>query len=310
MALTERLKELRRGRITASRAAGALGFSRYQSKGDVFCQVLYDVETPGSAATEAGDLFEPMLRGYAAKQLGCPVEFDEDQAFRKDQEHDFLSATLDGWVAGRPGEIVQCKTFATTHIPTREELAEWGPEGTDQIPQEYVLQCQHELYVARAQINWVPVYIGCSGFRMYRIERNEALIGRMVNNLCDFYRNHIEPRIPPPDSLPCLEILRALPRQPNKVVPIAYDLVEAWQTSRAARLEAEKSEESNLQALLSALGDAEAGDCPQGQFRYMAESAGRRLDTERIKAEQSAIYDQYAIHGTRRVPRFKVNKGR
>ena len=304
--LTDRQRELRRGRITGSRAAACLGLSRYQTPGDAFCSIVYDTESAGSDAMDAGELLEATVLQFGSNRLGCG--YDRRNLFRVSDEFDFLAATLDATLPSRPDEIMQAKTSGVTHYLDRESLAEWGAEGTDEIPQEYVIQCQHELYVAGARINWVPVLIGGAGFRLYRVERNEQLIEVMLNGLVDFYRQHVEPRIMPTDGPPCLETLKALGRQPGKTVPLDYGLVAAWLEAKTARLAAKEIEDAAQRAMLAPLGDAEAGECPEGRLLYIEESAGKRLEMGKLKAEQPDVYAKYAVQTVRRVPRFKVNK--
>ena len=293
MALTSRDKEIRRGRITASRAPAILGLSRYRSPADAYYEIVNELEIEPTSAMELGNRAEPMLLAYAQDRLGSRV--DRRGLGRVDDELPWLSATLDGWLPDRPGEIVQAKTAGVSHYLDRDSLSEWGEDLTGDVPQEYIVQCQVELRVDGAAIDWMPALIGGVGLRLYRIERNERLIAAIVAALSRFYEKHILKRVPPEDSLPCEEILRQLPRVPGKVVSLPASLKAAYDEARAAVRTAQERLDQAATMVKAALGDAEGGKFEDGSLcTYMVETrrsytvpewSGRVLRWKQAKTE-------------------------
>jgi len=87
---------------------------------------------------------------------------------------------LDGIIATGNGdnitEIVEAKTSG------QYRASEWGEEMTDEIPEDYILQCQHNMYVTGegVRLAWVPVLIGGNNRRCYKVERNDKLISNLI----------------------------------------------------------------------------------------------------------------------------------
>ena len=50
----------------------------------------------------------------------------------------------------------------------------WGDEGTDQVPDEVLIQCLHNLIVLDLQICYIPLLIGGNKYQLYVVERSEA----------------------------------------------------------------------------------------------------------------------------------------
>jgi len=104
---------------------------------------------------------------------------------------------------------------------------------------------------------------------MYEVRRDDALAEAVAARGREFMERYVRTDTPPPDVLPNLDVLRRVRREPNKVVPVPDELVDAWQAERAARLQAEKREAEAQRALLAALGEAEAGDFGRGRVTYL-----------------------------------------
>jgi hypothetical protein len=202
-----------------------------------------------------GIRLEPLILETMAEELGqlrhgptCPIDGTPIVA-----HPDALTA------AGQPVEA------KTTRVAD-----EWGEPGTDEIPQVYVVQalvqiaaCQADLcYVGRLDVSRDHLPLD-----LYVVPSAHALEREIVDRACQWWREHVEADRPPPlDSPPPLDMLRRLRRQPATVVPIDPAIVAAWLESKEQAKQAQERAEQAQAAVLAALGEAEAGQLPDGRL--------------------------------------------
>ena len=72
--------------------------------------------------------------------------------------------------------IIECKT-AGEFMKTN-----WGKEGTDDIPKNYLCQCLHYMGITGATDCHIPVLIGGSDFRIYKITRT-AIVDKAISSI-------------------------------------------------------------------------------------------------------------------------------
>ena len=119
-------------------------------------------------------------------------------------EHDFIGCHLDGLVLGNAGyrlgqviALVEAKT-AGTWMAERWNLDD---ELNDEIPDEYVVQCQHESMVyesitGEALPVIVPTLVGGQKFRVFTVDPNADLQAKILEAELEFW-SRIERRHPP-----------------------------------------------------------------------------------------------------------------
>jgi putative phage-type endonuclease len=168
-----------------------LGVSRFGGPMDVFME-KQGLTAPliQTEAMEWGNLLEdPVARKYAAK-TGRKVRHAAD--FLRHPDFPFLYANLDRWSdkPGTPRRVLEVKTSG--------EFAakDFGEEGTDQVPPDYLLQAMHYLSVTGKDIADLAVLIGGQKHRIYTIERDDELIRGMLEVAEKFWRD-TEQGIPP-----------------------------------------------------------------------------------------------------------------
>jgi len=267
MALTETQRERRRKHIGASDTPAILGLSPFRNPADVFyTKGQYATEDVTTDAMETGNRLEGPLLDYAAEKLG--VEIDREDLFRI-SKGGILAATLDGLVIGKP-EAVEAKYVGPAYA------ADWGLEGTDQIPSHVIVQCQHQIYVAGLERVHVVAAIARYSLEwcLFVVERNETLIDTIIDADSRFWNDYVIPGVCPPDVLPALDTLKALVRVPDKEVQVPKQLVKDYEKAHAAQSFVKRQVERVDAALIAALGDAEVGDYgdPDKQVTY------RRID--------------------------------
>lgn len=164
----------------------------------------------------------------------------------------WMLASLDRQVLGQPG-IVEIKT---TGHPTDE----WGPDGSDLIPEAYLVQVQHAMAVAGAEWADLAALFAGQQLRIYRIGRDAGLIDMLIDLEGRFWQ-HVTTRTPPPDMNPATR--PALVRE--GVEPATPQVTSLAGRLRALRAAAEAADAAKTEAedeLRAALGAAAevAGD--------------------------------------------------
>jgi putative phage-type endonuclease len=194
--------KLRKEGIGGSDASAVAGVSKYASPYMVFWDKLdaFPQEKPEHVVEAAywGNVHEPVIRKEFTKRVNKereeqglpPLKVIHRQAIFAHDEHDFIRTNLDGWITGheKGKGIFEAKT---AHYMLRDD---W--EGED-VPNAYLIQCQHNMLVMDAQFCYLAVLIGGNTFKYYFIERDEELIQYLLDIEINFWNNHILTRIPP-----------------------------------------------------------------------------------------------------------------
>jgi putative phage-type endonuclease len=259
--LTNEQRQLRRGYVGSSDSPAICGVDLFKTPWDVWAEKTGHVEPfAGNEATERGNLLEPVILNWAERELGVPFRRDIFHGVSRGDAR--LCANLDAEcvVDGAP-VIVEAKSATNPD--------EWGQEGTAEVPERVLVQTHHAMAVTGYKVAYVPVLLPVFNrfeFRLYRVERNDQLAQAIAAEAEKFWTEYVVTGTPPPDSEPSLEVLRRVRRIPEKVVDVSDEIVDAWRVLRSARLKAEDEEQAAQAAVIAALGDAEAGQCPLGRL--------------------------------------------
>jgi putative phage-type endonuclease len=134
-------------------------------------------------------LEEPVAREYAVK-TGRKIR--RAAGFIRDPAHPFLYANVDRWSdkVGTPRRVYEGKTSGMF------AAKDFGEEGTDQVPPDYLIQAMHYLYVTGKDTADLAVLVGGQKHRIYTIERDDELIRDMVEQAEEFWSN-TQQGIPP-----------------------------------------------------------------------------------------------------------------
>jgi putative phage-type endonuclease len=306
--LTAEERAQRRPYLGSSDAAAILGLSPFATARDVWWDKC-GPEIPDDELKEQqfGSLLEDAVCAYASKRLGLPITRKVFVVADRGPGAGVLAASLDAVVDGRP-EGVEAKTAGSS--------AGWGDEGSDEVPEHVLIQCQHQAYVANLERVWVPaLVVGYRAeFRLYCVNRHEGLINAIVDAEMRFYREHIEPRIPPDGyTVPPIEYVKHARRTAAKTVELDADAIAAWNGLEEAKAEAKRIEnlcDDRKAAVLALLGDAEAGKLPDGRtITYFEQNSAPRCDYTRLRALHPGAYLECVSQGTHRTLRIQKAKG-
>lgn len=218
----------------------------------------------GNASTALGHKLEPVILAEAEDRLGVQI-VDRQKWITLGNN----GATLDGRVENN-GALVEAKTSG---ILWRGDQSEWGEDGSDDVPDSYLVQVQAQLLVSGAELGYLAALIGGRGFAMYRIAPQSALMDAIKAKSVEFI-NSLDSDQPPMEP-PQLETLKRIKRQPNKIVSQTEEIDELWEQlteAKAGSKAAKETEETIQRKLLAKIGDAEAAELRSGRITYFEQS--------------------------------------
>lgn len=235
MSLTaEQIAERNTG-IGGSDAAAACGVSRFTTPYQLYLEKRGEAEPfEGNEATLWGDLLEPHVRQQHAERTGRVVRLPTRTL--RHPEHTFMICHPDG--VTDCGRLYEGK--ATT-ISTG-----WGEPGTDEVPDDYLLQVQHNMLVTgdaigkRIEVADVAVLIADYGWKWqgYEVPADRELQEMIVEEERAFWRR-VERGEPPPMETPEDVRLRygrasvtGTAKATEEIAAAIYELAAAKQTLR------------------------------------------------------------------------------
>lgn len=252
MITTEQRKRRRAG-LGSSDSAAIHGLCGWQTDHDVWLSKVHELRDVSSEAIFLGNLLEPALIQWARDQTG--VDFVAD-VMDVSQQAPVLVANFDGIHAQKR---VGCEAKTRGLLwPAGGASDEWGADGSDEVPADVFLQCQHQMFVGDLDLVWVPALIGGMGLRMYCVLRaDDAFVSGLVARDNDWWCRHVVANVRP-RSIPSFETAKRIVREPAKPVKCISETVRNFLSARAVELAAKKRTRAADAALLSELGD---GDC-------------------------------------------------
>lgn len=293
------LDERRKG-IGGADCAAILGISKWKTPLAVYQDKIGETDVvPESAAMFWGTTLEPVIRQRYSDVTGREVLLPKGIIYSKD--HPFMLANLDGFTPCNRG----------VEIKTSRYGAEWGEEGTDEIPFEYLAQVQHYMIVTGFEVFDVPVLIGGQDFRIYEVEADAELQAMIIEKEREFWIRVESENPPDPISLSDVERLyRTAKRDEILVTPQAMIAVEELRNVKAQIVSLEAVQDGLEMLIKSEMGEHDTLCTNDGKvICTWKESKGREyVDNKKLKAERPEIYREY-LKSTEASRRFLLKKG-
>lgn len=284
--------------IGASDAAAAVGISPYQSQLE-----LWMIKTgrmsgmPEPSLDEVrspiywGNVLEPIVAAHYTRKTGRKVRRVNAVLQHPDPDKAWMLANLDyAVVACDEVQLLECKT-----------AGEFGARlWKDGVPEYYQCQVQHQLAVTGKQSADVAVLICGQEFRVYRIERDDALIQELIKLERQFW-HWVETDTPPPadGSDSADRALRQLyPHDHGEVLDFTAhaDLNQSFNQLVQVRdqLTSLNLQEAQLkQFLQQTLGDATKARFALGSISWKRSKDTVALNTKNLLKEQPDMLDRY-----------------
>jgi predicted phage-related endonuclease len=280
--------------IGGSEWAMALGMSKYGDPLRLYLIKRGLLEIEETERMEMGRYMEPtLLQWYVDSQGVTEVSRGE---FVRHPEHEFLLGNLDQVVKNEHADewITDAKNVGF------KAVAEWGDEGSDDIPLDALWQAHAYMYLKPKahKVDFVVLRGGHWPPRIYTVVRDNDVYQYAVPVLQRLWFDHIVPGVPPsPDfaSSFALEGVKAMfPPQPEKAAPVEIastinvnggavsvsELAEAYDLLGKLEKEAGSRRKKVEAALRSAIGGARAGQVGEIVIDRIFNKGGFRPATE------------------------------
>lgn len=291
--------------IGGSEIAAVMGKNKYKTPHQLWLEKSFKVPPfTGNAATLKGQILEDAVAKFYEEATGNAVEIDTTHYRAEDAP--WLCGNIDRKIIG--GGILECKT--SRRNPSDDETEDgyqWGignqydedkklVAADEQIPLNYYLQVQHYMCLTGAEFADVAVLFLTSDFqpfRVYRVNRNEEVIAKIKTAAHDFMLMVLEDVEPPMSDAEQAQNL-AHTVSVSESVEVGKRVIEQLRKVRAELKLLEEEEKMLTDKIKAKLGDADTGTVG-GKVAVTWKTRGvTKVDTKRLKAEQSKIYDEYS----------------
>jgi len=271
MTITPQQLEDRRKGIGASDVPALFGCG-YRTAYDLWLDKtgkLSEDANESNEAMEIGNDLEPAIGQMAAKRLRLEPSFEGLIASPPTFIHPagVLRANLDFLAnfAGGLQTIVEAKSTAVGD--------DWGPEGTDDVPNRVIFQVQAQFACSGLKIAHVAQLLMRfrASFRLYQVDRNQEICDAIVERAHEFWTKNVVADIPP-DGIPSLDVVKHVVRVPKKTISIPPATAAAYLSATEDAKVAEEARDAAKAALIAALGDAEEGVYDGGRFTYFEQT--------------------------------------
>jgi putative phage-type endonuclease len=262
MPQTEAWHAARKSLITASIIPAILGRSKYKTALDVFLEMTGRREPfAGNAATRAGNRYEPAIIGDYCDTLGVEVEYPMPLLIHPSIP--CLAATPDA-MRKEDGNLVEAKK-----TESRDRAEELGEEGTDRVPEDWLLQGQAQMSVCGA--SWVHFAVFLyGGLKVFKVDRHPGLIHTIERAAVEMSERITNDDPPEPNyehdgAKDAIKALYAL--KMGAQIDFTEEAATLWakrQEAQAAESEAKKAKEAIDAEIMAIMQGAEMGWLPEG----------------------------------------------
>ena len=301
--------KIRKGGIGSSDAGAAVGLHPYKSPLELWMEKTgRDGGLPKTDPNDEtspmywGTLLESIVASHYTKRTGRKVR--RINAMLQHPTEPWMLANIDREVVGSPDvQILECKTAGMNG-------ARLWKEG---VPEYVQLQVMHQLAVTGKQAADVAVLICGQELQIHRIDRDEAMIARLIQLERQFWSYVERDEAPPADGSDSADVaLRCLyPQDSGQSLDLSLDLemLAAFSDLLAIRqsLATNNLLEFQLkQRIQQRMGEATKAVFETGDVTWKRSKDGSGLDVGRLLKDQPNLSQSYALvkPGSRR---FLVN---
>lgn len=281
---------LRQKGIGGSDAAAIFGMNRWKSPVDIWLSKTIEIEREDEQSDAAywGTVLEDVVAKEFAKCTGLKVR--KRNAMLQHDKYDYIIADIDREIVGQKVGL-ECKTAS------EYKKDEWKD---DEIPVEYIIQCQHYMAVTGYEAWYIAVLIGGNHFVYKWIERDDEFIEMLTKAEVDFWNSYVIPNIMPPvdGSDASEEALLIMYPAAVKGTEIQLSANENTMLAERTSLVAMRDKcEERIQEIdnqiKATMGENEKAVGANFTVKW-SNTSKTTIDSKRLKAELPEIYKEYA----------------
>jgi putative phage-type endonuclease len=280
--------------IGGSDAAAVLGLDPYRTPVHVWLEKTGQAEpNVESEAATWGKRLEPLL-AQAVEEHGY-VTMPAPAETLRHHEHEFIVAHLDGYASTSAYEPFDPMGVLELKTAGFRSAAGWDDE---QIPLAYQVQGAHYLAVTGLPFVIFGCLIAGQRFVVRRMERDEEVIGLLVEREAAFWQLVQDGTPPPPDgSQASTELLKRLhPASTGEIVTLDHlggDLHDRYRQAQAARKSAELAEQEIENTVKDAMKNASVGTLGGAPAFTWKSMLTHRLDGKALKEEEPVVHARF-----------------
>ncbi|WP_433856742.1 YqaJ viral recombinase family protein [Streptomyces kronopolitis] len=311
----EEWEATRRAGIGGSDVAAILGLGggKYTSPRHVFEAKHGRPDEVNSEAAEIGTEIEGFIARMFTKRSGIPVTMPPGTLVNLDQS--WMLANVDRYALDEAGQVagpLECKNRSAYQIDDWED---------GKIPDAPAIQCHWYMAVGGWSHGYVAALVGGNTVRWSRLERDEEMVGYLVDYCGSWYQRHVvEGFEPPADGYEATTNLLAKlwSVKAETIAEVDIAKAKALRARRADLKEQEKALASDLRTVENEMrlmtGEnelAQAGGKPAWSWKANGTFASKKfreahpelaaeythtveaIDTDRLKADHPETYDEY-----------------
>ena len=300
--ITEDTIRLRASGIGGSDIGAIMGLSRFRTAYDVF------LEKTGQKAAEAdnvamhwGNILEDVVAKEYQATSGRKVQ--RINQMMRHPDYDFVIGNIDRavvnpkisgnvrWKDGRltTDRILECKTANGFTAKL------WGEAGTDYVPESYLTQVQWYMLLTGCQYADLAVLIGGQDFRVFHINRDDALITYMLEFARTFWLNTQKGIAPEPTSA-AEAAHKFTDAIKDKTIELDTSFASEFQRLKEIKeqTKALADEEDTVKArIMAAMQDAETATLDGITVATWKNTKTNRFDSKAFKEANPELYKQY-----------------
>ena len=195
---------LRQTGIGGSDISAIMGFNSYKTAYDLYHDKINDVVADAqSESAYWGTILEDVVAKEYALRNDCKVQ--KVNYMIRHPEFDFAVANIDravinpsisGNVRFKDGKLT---TDRLLEVKTASEYmkSNWGDEESDQVPDNYNLQCQWYMGITGVDECDLALLLGGNKYRQYNIKFDPELFAILIEEARNFWINHVLARVEP-----------------------------------------------------------------------------------------------------------------
>lgn len=244
---------------------------------------------------DVGLYLEPLIADVFLRETGKGLV---EAPSMRHPEYPFIGANIDRFTDDHAA-VVEIKTHGLSTV------SEFGPEGSDQVPDRYHIQCTKQLGIAR--LNGYPVHtaflyaydLATHKTRLFVIPFDEAFFDLLISRDVEFWKKHVEANVAPEVESKDSDRLRLLYPEDDGEFVIADDeeddLVARIMEIAPKRREICEQFDTYKARLIERIGAHAGITSIYGKVSYKASKPSEPTDWEAVARELSPIIDPLII---------------
>lgn len=270
--ITEQQRKERNLGIGGSDMPIILGLSSYKTPYQLYLEKIGEAEETSEMTPFQywGHQLEGVIRDEFAKRNNVKVETPDTVV---SPFNDFLRGNVDGFIPEWNAVLeVKCSAGFMAH--------EWGEDGSDVIPMQYLVQVAHYCAVMNADCAYIAVLIGGNDYREFKYTRDLALESKIIDAAKKFWEC-VQTKTPP-EPINQVDLKLMYPKHdPEKTLTINTDVSKQLTTLSETRFQIKllsEVEEKHKFNIMQFMKDAEClvNETGQPLITWKANKRGSR----------------------------------